>query len=139
MREPLEAAKKEMEELRKRAENYEKEKALLAVRFISPMIARKIVIDEFFFSSEHQASIEELRSRFENFQVGIRSSVATLSNRKVFSLEPTEIEELSFVSLFSDRERTRRSLQQIRQGDQRSSTEEQLEKSSTREETQLFG
>ena len=32
MREPLEAAKKEMEELRRRAENYEKDKALLAVR-----------------------------------------------------------------------------------------------------------
>lgn len=31
MREPLEAAKKEMEELRRRAENYEKDKALLVV------------------------------------------------------------------------------------------------------------
>jgi hypothetical protein len=31
MREPLEAAKREMEELRRRAENYEKDKALLAV------------------------------------------------------------------------------------------------------------
>lgn len=35
MREPLEAAKKEMEELRRRAENYEKDKALLAVRITS--------------------------------------------------------------------------------------------------------
>lgn len=33
MREPLEAAKKEMEELRRKLENYEKDKALLAVRF----------------------------------------------------------------------------------------------------------
>ena len=35
MREPLEAAKKEMEELRRRADNYEKMKSLYEVNLIS--------------------------------------------------------------------------------------------------------
>ena len=87
MREPLEAAKKEMEELRRRAENYEKDKALLAVtnvfapRFLDFSLRS-------FLRSEYKTSTEDLRSRSENGQMGIRSSPSTFRNRSF---------ELSFV------------------------------------------
>ena len=43
MREPLEAARKEMEELRRRADNYEKMKALYEVKTIRfPLLIRSI-------------------------------------------------------------------------------------------------
>ena len=80
MREPLEAAQKEMEELRRRAENYEKDKALLAVtnvfapRFLDFSLRS-------FLRSEYKTSTEDLRSRSENGQMGIRSSPSTFRNR----------------------------------------------------------
>ena len=57
MREPLEAAKKEMEELKRRAENYEKDKALLTVR---PVLLSLSLSSSKIFLSEHQTSLENV-------------------------------------------------------------------------------
>lgn len=79
MREPLEAARKEMEILRHKADNFEKMRNLQEVRndFNWYFSSHNELVDV-----EHEEIIEKYRKRIEKLTMGVRSVAATILNRK---------------------------------------------------------
>ena len=133
MREPLEAAKKEMEELRRRAENYEKDKALLAVTnffFPHPL---KFPLRSFVQSTKHRLKTCEADLKTVKWEYEVLLQRFEIVRASIFS---DRFERENSFRSDSDPKGTRRSLSQIHQSDQRSSAEEQPEEFVIGEETE---